>query len=107
VTNGINHSATKMFLLDSFQQNVNLGGENTVRRLVFCGLAAVYCLMAASPVAKVRSSDRFTLSGTAVSAAGVESWPLVLGDEIVTAGALRALILPTGEVSMSCRIRRS
>lgn len=58
-----------------------------MRRLVFCGLLATYCLFGASPVAKVRSSEPFTLSGTTITAAGVESWPLVLGDEIVTSHA--------------------
>jgi hypothetical protein len=61
-----------------------------VVRVVFCGFLTAVWLIGASPVAKVRSSEPFTLSGVAMSISGVESWPVVLGDEIVTAsGAAR------------------
>jgi hypothetical protein len=39
---------------------------------------------AATPVASVSTSQPFTLDGHSVSAKGVDSWPLVIGDELAT-----------------------
>jgi len=39
---------------------------------------------AATPVASVSTSQPFTLDGHSVSAKGVDSWPLVVGDEVAT-----------------------
>jgi hypothetical protein len=39
---------------------------------------------AAAPVASVSTSQPFTLDGHSVSAKGVDSWPLVVGDEVAT-----------------------
>jgi hypothetical protein len=39
---------------------------------------------AATPVASVSTSQPFTLDGHSVSAKGVDSWPLVIGDEVAT-----------------------
>jgi hypothetical protein len=39
---------------------------------------------AATPVASVSTSQPFTLDGHSVSAKGIDSWPLVVGDEVAT-----------------------
>jgi hypothetical protein len=41
--------------------------------------------LAAGPIATVSSSRSFNLSGHAVTAAGITSWPLVAGDALATA----------------------
>jgi hypothetical protein len=40
---------------------------------------------AAGPIATVSSSQSFNLSGHAVTAAGITSWPVVAGDDLATA----------------------
>src|SRR5437588_8359197 len=42
---------------------------------------------AATPVASVLTSQPFTLDGHSVSAKGIASWPLVVGDELATSTA--------------------
>ena len=42
---------------------------------------------AATPVASVSTSESFRLDGRSVSAKGVASWPLVVGDELATGAA--------------------
>lgn len=42
---------------------------------------------AATPVASVSTSESFRLDGRSVSAKGVASWPLVIGDELATGTA--------------------
>lgn len=62
---------------------------------------SLFCLFiagvawAAQPVAHIRSSEEFQLRGVAVPVAGMRSWPLVAGDDIVTLNA-PAVILFTG-----------
>lgn len=42
---------------------------------------------AATPVASVSTSQPFTLDGHSVAAKGVDSWPLVVGDEVATSAS--------------------
>ena len=64
--------------------------SGTVRVFLIAGLATLLCL-AASPVAMVRSSSPFVLSGAAVPVAGMSSYPITAGDELV-AGMAPVLI---------------
>jgi hypothetical protein len=61
-----------------------------VRVFLVLGLATFLCL-AASPLAMVRSSSPFVLDGTMVPVAGMSSYPITAGDEIV-AGTAPAVI---------------
>ena len=61
-----------------------------VRVFLIAGLATLLCL-AASPVATVRSSSPFVLSGAMAPVAGMSSYPITAGDELV-AGTAPAVI---------------
>jgi hypothetical protein len=50
------------------------------------GLLGSLCF-AVTPVASVSTSESFRLDGRSVSAKGVASWPVVVGDELVTDAA--------------------
>jgi ferric-dicitrate binding protein FerR (iron transport regulator) len=49
------------------------------------------CAFAAAPVASIKSSSDFQLSGVSVATAGVPSWPIMAGDTVV-AGTTAATI---------------
>lgn len=51
---------------------------------------------AASPIGSIRSGESFFLSGVEMPVAGIRSWPVVEGDEIVTGSALAILSFPDG-----------
>jgi hypothetical protein len=60
-------------------------------------LAALASLgLAAGPIATVSSSQSFNLSGHAVTAAGITSWPLVAGDALATAKSPATLYFHDG-----------
>lgn len=64
---------------------------------LFCyALLLALVLTAASPVAKITSGEPFILSGAKVPVTGVANWPLVAGDEIVTAKAPGRIDFPDG-----------
>jgi hypothetical protein len=67
-----------------------------VLRFFSFGLILALALTAATPVAKITSGEPFILSGTQVPVAGVPNWPLVAGDEIVTAKAPGRIDFPDG-----------
>jgi hypothetical protein len=52
--------------------------------------------LAAGPIATVSSSQSFNLSGHAVTAAGITSWPLVAGDDLATGGSPAVLYFHDG-----------
>jgi hypothetical protein len=58
------------------------------RFIVFLVAASAF---AASPVASIKSSSDFQLSGVSVATAGVPSWPIMAGDTVV-AGTTAATI---------------
>jgi ferric-dicitrate binding protein FerR (iron transport regulator) len=60
-----------------------------LRRLILFLVAG--CAFAATPVASIKSSSDFQLSGVSVTAAGVPSWPIMAGDTVV-AGTTAATI---------------
>ena len=60
-----------------------------MRRLIL--FLAAGCAFAATPVASIKSSSDFQLSGVSVTAAGVPSWPIMAGDTVV-AGTTAATI---------------
>jgi hypothetical protein len=45
-------------------------------------MASVLCALAQQPVATITSSKPFKLNGTTISAVGVSSWPLAVGDRV-------------------------
>jgi hypothetical protein len=47
-------------------------------------MASVLCAFAQKPVATITSSKPFNLNGTTISAVGVSSWPLAIGDHVAT-----------------------
>ena len=53
---------------------------------------------ASVPIANVSSSHSFALDGHAITADGVTSWPLVLGDDITTSAAPAVMSFPDGTV---------
>jgi hypothetical protein len=68
----------------------------SVLRLFCYALLLALVLTAASPVAKITSGEPFILSGAKVPVTGVANWPLVAGDEIVTAKAPGRIDFPDG-----------
>jgi hypothetical protein len=56
-----------------------------VRNVLLLGLVVTLSVFAEAPVAKVTSTDTFSLHGAAVNPAGVPSWPMMVGDDIATA----------------------
>lgn len=59
---------------------------------------------ASAPVATLSSPEPVTLAGRSVSAPGVSSWPLVAGDEIVTATAPATILFRDGSsVALSAK----
>lgn len=51
---------------------------------------------ASVPVGSVSSSQSFALDGHAIKAAGITSWPVVVGDEITTSAAPAVMSFPDG-----------
>jgi ferric-dicitrate binding protein FerR (iron transport regulator) len=47
-------------------------------------MATVLCALAQKPVATITCSKPFNLNGSTMSAVGVSSWPLAIGDQITT-----------------------
>jgi hypothetical protein len=71
-------------------------------------LPLAICLPAAGPVASLTSYEPVILDGYSVSVNGVNSWPLVLGDEIGTIGAPIVLVMQSGkriEVAAHSRVK--
>lgn len=73
-------------------------------------------LAAASPVAKITSGEPFILSGTRVPVAGIPNWPLVAGDEVVTAKApgridfadgSRVYVMPNSKIKITVESGRT
>lgn len=53
---------------------------------------------ASAPIANVSSSQSFALDGHAITAAGVTSWPVVVGDEITTSAAPAVMSFQDGSI---------
>jgi hypothetical protein len=68
-------------------------------------LAALVSMgLAAGPIATVSSSQSFNLSGHAVTAAGITSWPVVAGDDLATARSPATLYFQDGSsITLSAR----
>jgi hypothetical protein len=62
--------------------------------LVVC-VSAVVCL-AASPIANVSGTEPFKVSGVSVPVAGVSSWPVIAGDELMVGNAPVVLTFKDG-----------
>ncbi len=62
------------------------GVHVSIKQCVMCLflLAWAVTAWAARPVANIQSSESFSLGGQMVPVAGIRSWPVVAGDEIVT-----------------------
>ncbi len=62
---------------------------NIQRSITLAAMIGAFGLVsfASAPVASVSSSQSFALDGHAITAAGVTSWPVVVGDEITTSTA--------------------
>jgi hypothetical protein len=69
--------------------------SNAWKKVAFV-LPLAMSLSAFDSVATVTSDDPFTLDGRSLAVTGVNSWPLVLGDEIDTLGSPVVLILQNG-----------
>jgi hypothetical protein len=65
------------------------------KTLVFV-LPMAVSVSALSPVATLTSDEPFTLDGHSMAVTGVNSWPLVLGDEIDTLDAPVVLVFQSG-----------
>lgn len=58
---------------------------------------ALTCLASASaPVASLTSTHAITLDGLSLSAVGIATWPLVIGDEVGTSGAFGTITFNDG-----------
>lgn len=80
--------------LRPFSRGTTIDSRMTIRSSFYrpvtvAALAAIFALMsfASAPVANVSSSQSFALDGHAIKAAGITSWPVVVGDEITTSAA--------------------
>ncbi len=62
---------------------------------VFIFISTVVCL-AASPIANVSSTEPFKVSGVSVPVAGVSSWPVIAGDELMVGSAPVVLTFKDG-----------
>ena len=69
--------------------------NNAWKKLILI-LPLAMTVSAAGPVATLTSDSAFTLDGRSVSVTGVNSWPLVLGDEISALDAPVSLVLQGG-----------
>jgi len=68
---------------------------NLIRIALLVSLFAAVCL-AASPIANVSSTEPFKVSGVSVPVAGVSSWPVIAGDELIAGGAPVVLTFKDG-----------
>jgi len=81
---------------------------NSAWKKLFFVLPLAMSVSAVSPVATLTSDDPFTLDGRSVAVAGVNSWPLVLGDDIDTLSAPAVLVLQNGtkvQISAHSRVK--
>jgi hypothetical protein len=62
----------------------------------FVIFAAVLCAWAATPVARVSSSQPFKLNGATVPVEGIPSWPLAAGDVVTTQAAQATVVFRGG-----------
>ena len=65
--------------------------------ILTAALTAFACAsFASAPIANLSSPQGFYLDGHPVAAAGVSSWPLVLGDEVTTSGSTATMLFQDG-----------
>jgi hypothetical protein len=64
--------------------------------ILVAALLIVYVALAAQPVARISSSESFTVAGTKVPIEGVPSWPVVAGDEVVVGNATAVVTFADG-----------
>jgi len=64
--------------------------------VIVAALVVAYAALGTHPVAKVSSSESFTVAGTKVPVEGVPSWPVVAGDEIVAGNASAVVTFSDG-----------
>ncbi len=82
---------------------------NNARKIFFV-LALAMSVSAFGPVGTLTSDEPFSLDGRSVQITGVNSWPLVLGDEVDTLTAPVVLVLQNGtkiQVAAHSRVKLS
>ena len=81
---------------------------NSAWKILFFALPLAMSVSAFDSVGTLTSDEPFNLDGRSVAIAGVNSWPLVVGDEIDTLSAPVVLVLQSGkkiQVSAHSRVK--